>query len=162
MPGLGELCPETASRRGKPTSRTVQEAVLGTTQCAFGTTQCDHVPSRHSRIYSDKSPKIHAAHTPPETPDSPCFIGRGAYPRETRHKNVCRRHPSMTKKFQIFCGRVSRRAGRAWGGRMRWTHEVGESGRHAPRAARVLRAPGRGWGGRGLGRDGEPSHICRC
>ena len=26
---------------------------------------------------------------------------------------------------------------------MGWTHEVGESGRHAPRAARVLRAPGR-------------------
>ncbi len=31
---------------------------MGTTQCTFGTTQCDHVPSRHrfSRIYSDKSP----------------------------------------------------------------------------------------------------------
>ena len=47
------------------------------------------------------------------------------------------------KKISDFLGRVSRRVGRAWGGRMGWTHEVGESGRHAPRAARVLRAPGR-------------------
>ena len=56
---LRGLCPETASRRAEPTSRTAWEAVLGTTQCTFGTTQCDHVPSRHSfsRFYSDKSPK---------------------------------------------------------------------------------------------------------
>ena len=101
--------------------------------------------------------KIHAAHTPPETPDSPCFIGCDAYPREARHKNVCLRHPSMTKKFRFFEESFAAR-----GTRMGWTHEVGESGRLAPRAARILRAPGRGWGGRGLGRDGEPSHICRC
>ena len=43
--------------------------------------------------------------------------------------NVCHRHPSMTKKFQIFGG-VSRRAGRAWGGRMGWERV------HAPRRGR--------------------------
>ena len=67
-PGLGELCPETASRRAEPTSRTAREAVLGTTKCTFGTTQCDHVPSRHrfSRIYSDKSPDFFMIQ-PPDT-----------------------------------------------------------------------------------------------
>ena len=44
----------------------------------------------------------------------------------------------MTKKIRFFGESFAAR-----GARMGWTHEVGECGRHAPRAARVLRAPGR-------------------
>ena len=102
--------------------------------------------SHNRRARKGAAKKIHAAHTPPETPDSPCFIGaRRISARSPTHE--CMPPASFDdKKNSDFWGEF--RGG--WGAR-----GMGESGRPAPRAARVLRAPGRGgedvWPGRGWG-----------
>ena len=87
--------------------------------------------------------------------------------------NICHRHPSMTKKFQIFGG-VSRRAGRAWDGHMGWERvDAPRRGRRGDFARRAVVEPtsgpsGCGWdngrgqvgaGGRMVGADvpGGPS-----
>ena len=82
--------------------------------------------------------------------------------------NVCHRHPSMTKKFQIFGG-VSRRAGRAWGGRMGWERvDAPRRGRRGYFARRAVVEPtsgpsGCGWeNGRGRCGCGWDNGRGRC